>query len=104
MITKRRTFTANQSRNFYRIYSAGRIRFELRSNARRLTLKDVELNKDYALILTTNSGLWAYSVVDVVRLFLKIRTEFWFLEERNIYLNFGEHVIAFEVEEAIKQR
>ena len=24
----------------------------------RLTLKDVELNKDYALILTTNSGLW----------------------------------------------
>jgi hypothetical protein len=28
-------------------------------DARRLTLKDVELNKDYALILTTNSGLWA---------------------------------------------
>ena len=25
----------------------------------RLTLKEVELNKDYALILTTNSGLWA---------------------------------------------
>ena len=35
-------------------------------NARRLTLKDVELNKDYALILTTNSGLWAYSIGDVV--------------------------------------
>ncbi len=28
----------------------------------RLTLKEVELNKDYALILTTNSGLWAYSI------------------------------------------
>ena len=36
-------------------------------NAERLTLKDIELHKDYALILTTNSGLWSYSIGDVVR-------------------------------------
>ena len=34
-----------------------------KENARRLTLKEIELNKDYALILTTNSGLWIYSIV-----------------------------------------
>ena len=36
-------------------------------NEYRLTLDQIELDKDYALILTTNSGLWAYSIGDVVR-------------------------------------
>jgi hypothetical protein len=39
--------------------------------AKRLTLGEIELNKDYALILTTNSGLWAYSIGDVVRFISK---------------------------------
>ena len=40
-------------------------------NARRLTLSEVELNKDYALVISTNSGLWAYSIGDVVRFISK---------------------------------
>ena len=35
----------------------------------RLTLKMLNSIKDYALILTTNSGLWAYSIGDVVRFY-----------------------------------
>lgn len=72
-------------------------------NAKRLTLKEVELNKDYALILTTNSGLWAYSIGDVVR-FIDKNPHRILVSGRTKHFTsaFGEHVIAFEVEEAIK--
>lgn len=71
--------------------------------ARRLTLKDIELNKDYALILTTNSGLWAYSIGDVVRFISKDPHRVLVSGRTKHFTSaFGEHVIAFEVEEAIK--
>lgn len=72
-------------------------------NARRLTLKDIELNKDYALILTTNSGLWAYSIGDVVR-FIDKNPYRVLVSGRTKHFTsaFGEHVIAFEIEEAMK--
>ncbi|ROI02212.1 hypothetical protein EGI16_15155 [Chryseobacterium sp. G0240] len=71
--------------------------------ARRLTLKDIELHKDYALILTTNSGLWAYSIGDVVR-FIDKKPYRILVSGRTKHFTsaFGEHVIAFEVEEAMK--
>lgn len=72
-------------------------------NARRLTLKEVELNKDYALILTTNSGLWAYSIGDVVRFISKNPYKVLVSGRTKHFTSaFGEHVIAFEVEEAMK--
>ncbi|MFP3832335.1 GH3 auxin-responsive promoter family protein [Chryseobacterium sp. SIMBA_028] len=72
-------------------------------DARRVTLKDIELNKDYALILTTNSGLWAYSIGDVVR-FIDKNPHRILVSGRTKHFTsaFGEHVIAFEVEEAMK--
>lgn len=72
-------------------------------NARRLTLKETELNKDYALILTTNSGLWAYSIGDVVR-FIDKKPYRILVSGRTKHFTsaFGEHVIAFEVEESLK--
>ncbi|KFF08228.1 GH3 auxin-responsive promoter family protein [Chryseobacterium luteum] len=71
--------------------------------ARRLTLKDVELNKDYALILSTNSGLWAYSIGDVVRFTGKDPYRILVSGRTKHFTSaFGEHVIAFEVEEAMK--
>ena len=74
-----------------------------KSNAKRLTLKDVELNKDYALILTTNSGLWAYSIGDVVRFIDKNPYRIVVSGRTKHFTSaFGEHVIAFEVEEALK--
>ena len=72
-------------------------------DAKRLTLKDVELHKDYALILTTNSGLWAYSIGDVVRFISKNPYRVVVSGRTKHFTSaFGEHVIAFEVEEAMK--
>lgn len=72
-------------------------------DAKRLTLKDIEQNKDYALILTTNSGLWAYSIGDVVRFISKKPYRILVSGRTKHYTSaFGEHVIAFEVEEAMK--
>ncbi|KMQ63708.1 hypothetical protein ACM40_02625 [Chryseobacterium sp. BLS98] len=72
-------------------------------DARRLTLKDVELNKDYALILTTNSGLWAYSIGDVIRFIDKDPYRILVSGRTKHFTSaFGEHVIAFEVEAAMK--
>lgn len=72
-------------------------------NAERLTLKDIELNKDYALILTTNSGLWAYSIGDVVRFIDKNPYRILVSGRTKHFTSaFGEHVIAYEVEEALK--
>lgn len=71
--------------------------------ASRLTLADVELHKDYALVLTTNSGLWGYMIGDVVRFISK--KPFRILvsgRTKHFTSAFGEHVIAFEVEEALK--
>lgn len=72
-------------------------------NAQRLTLKDIELHKDYALILTTNSGLWAYSIGDVVRFTSKKPYKIIVSGRTKHYTSaFGEHIIAYEVEEAMK--
>lgn len=71
--------------------------------ARRLTLKEIELHKDYALILTTNSGLWAYSIGDVVRFISKDPYRVLVSGRTKHFTSaFGEHVIAFEIEEALK--
>ncbi|WP_426476843.1 GH3 auxin-responsive promoter family protein [Chryseobacterium sp. CBSDS_008] len=71
--------------------------------ARRLTLQEIELHKDYALILTTNSGLWAYSIGDVVRFISKDPYRLLVSGRTKHFTSaFGEHVIAFEVEEAMK--
>ena len=74
-----------------------------KQNARRLTLKDIELNKDYALIITTNSGLWAYSIGDVVRFISKNPYRILVSGRTKHFTSaFGEHVIAFEVEDSMK--
>lgn len=74
-----------------------------KANATRLTLKEIELNKDYALILTTNSGLWAYSIGDVVRFISKSPHRVLVSGRTKHFTSaFGEHVIAFEVEQAMK--
>ncbi|WP_407403309.1 GH3 auxin-responsive promoter family protein [Chryseobacterium sp.] len=72
-------------------------------NAQRLTLKEVQLNKDYALILSTNSGLWGYSIGDVVR-FIDKKPYRILVSGRTKHFTsaFGEHVIGIEVEEAMK--
>ncbi|MDP4283642.1 MAG: GH3 auxin-responsive promoter family protein [Bacteroidota bacterium] len=71
-------------------------------NPRRLTLKEVELNKNYVLIITSNAGLWAYNIGDTVR-FVSLNPYRIVVTGRvkHFISAFGEHVIGEEVEEAL---
>ena len=68
----------------------------------RLKLDQVELDKDYALIINNNAGLWGYSIGDCVR-FVSLNPYKLLVTGRiKHYISaFGEHVIGKEVEEAL---
>lgn len=71
---------------------------------RRLTLHEVELNVNYALVLNTSSGLWGYLIGDTVK--FVSRTPYRIIVSgriKHFISAFGEHVIAEEVESAIGQ-
>ena len=70
---------------------------------RRLSLQDVEIGVDYALILNTNAGLWGYSIGDTVR-FVSNNPYRLVVSGRIKHFTsaFGEHVIGKEVENALQ--
>ncbi|MEO9893548.1 GH3 auxin-responsive promoter family protein [Aurantibacter sp.] len=75
----------------------------LEGKKNRITIKDVELNVDYAMIISTNAGLWAYNLGDTIR-FVSL-TPFKVIVSgriKHFISAFGEHVIAKEVEEAMQ--
>jgi len=69
----------------------------------RLTIKDVEIGVDYVMIISTNAGLWGYNLGDTVR-FISTKPFKIIVSGRikHFISAFGEHVIAKEVEEAMK--
>ena len=69
---------------------------------KRISLKDVELDVNYVLIVSTNAGLWAYNMGDTV-MFTSLNPYRIIVTGRikHFISAFGEHVIAKEVEEAI---
>lgn len=72
-------------------------------NPTRISLKDVEIGVNYAIILNTNAGLWGYNLGDTVK-FVSVEP-FRLLVTGRIkhYISaFGEHVIGEEVEGAMK--
>jgi hypothetical protein len=73
-------------------------------NPVRLSLKEVELKKNYALILNTNAGLWGYSIGDTVK-FTSINPYKILVTGRikHFISAFGEHVIGEEVEQALME-
>ncbi len=71
-------------------------------NPGRISLRDVELNRNYALILNTNAGLWGYSIGDTVKFVSKDPYRIMVCGRIKHYISaFGEHVIGEEVEFAI---
>lgn len=70
----------------------------------RLQLKDVKLNENYALVVSTNAGLWGYNVGDMVK-FVSIKPYRLLVTGRTKHFisAFGEHVIGEEVEFALMQ-
>ncbi len=81
---------------FFEFIPAGEI---FSGNPTRLSLKDVKVGENYALIVNSNAGLWGYNIGDTVkfvstnpyRLVVTGRT-------KHFISAFGEHVIGEEVE------
>jgi hypothetical protein len=70
----------------------------------RLCLAEVELGKNYALIINSNAGLWGYNIGDTVK-FVSLDPYKIIVSGRikHFISAFGEHVIGEEVEAALLQ-
>jgi hypothetical protein len=69
----------------------------------RLTIEDVELGKNYALIINSNAGLWGYSIGDTIKFVSKNPYRIVVTGRIKHFISaFGEHVIGEEVEKAMK--
>jgi len=68
----------------------------------RINLKDVELDKNYALIMNTSAGLWGYSLGDTIKFVSKDPYKIVVTGRIKHYISaFGEHVIGEEVEQSL---
>lgn len=73
-------------------------------NARRLTLEQVEIGVNYALILSSNAGLWGYNIGDTIRFVSLQPYRIQVTGRTKQFISaFGEHVIAEEVEAALTE-
>jgi hypothetical protein len=71
-------------------------------NPTRISIKDIELDKNYVLILNTTAGLWGYSIGDTVKFVSKNPYRILVTGRIKHYISaFGEHVIGEEVEQAL---
>ena len=72
-------------------------------NPSRIALKDVELGVNYALIINSNAGLWAYNLGDTIQFVSKNPYRILVTGRIKHFISaFGEHVIGKEVEQALK--
>jgi len=73
-----------------------------KENPKRLMLSEVKEGINYAIIISSNAGLWAYNIGDTVK-FLSTKPYRLVVTGRTKHFisAFGEHVIAEEVEEAL---
>ncbi len=68
----------------------------------RVTIEEVELNKDYAVIVNNNAGLWGYNLGDTVRFVSRDPYRVIVSGRIKHFISaFGEHVIQKEVEQAV---
>ncbi len=73
------------------------------SNPTRLCIDEVELDKNYALIINSNAGLWGYSIGDTVKFVSKTPYRLVVSGRIKHFISaFGEHVIGEEVEKALQ--
>ena len=71
---------------------------------KRVAFQDVQLGVNYALIISTNAGLWGYNIGDTVQ-FTSLAPYRIVVTGRikHFISAFGEHVIGKEVEEAMRE-
>lgn len=74
------------------------------ANPTRLTIDQVDLGVNYAVIISNNAGLWGYSLGDTVRFVSLDPYRILFTGRIKHFISaFGEHVIAEEVEKAMNK-
>lgn len=73
-------------------------------NPTRITLKDIEIEVNYVMIISSNAGLWAYNIGDTVQ-FISTKPFRIIVSGRikHFISAFGEHVIGKEVEQALQE-
>ncbi|WP_345239748.1 GH3 auxin-responsive promoter family protein [Nibrella saemangeumensis] len=72
-------------------------------NPPRLTIDEVELGKNYAVIINNNAGLWGYSIGDTVKFVSRDPYRLVVTGRIKHFISaFGEHVIGEEVEKALQ--
>jgi len=73
------------------------------ANPRRLSIEEVELGKNYAVIINSNAGLWGYSIGDTIKFVSKNPYRIIVSGRIKHFISaFGEHMIGEEVEKAMK--
>ncbi|XOD67606.1 MAG: GH3 auxin-responsive promoter family protein [Flavobacteriales bacterium Tduv] len=73
-------------------------------NPGRINLEKVDIGVDYVLIVSTNSGLWAYNMGDTIRFVSKDPYRIIVTGRVDHFTSsFGEHVIAYEVEASLEE-
>jgi len=71
-------------------------------NPRTLCLHEVELNKNYALVISTNAGLWRYMVGDTIKFVNLSPYRIQITGRTKQYINtFGEELIVDNADQAI---
>lgn len=72
-------------------------------NPKRLSIAEVEVGQNYAVIINNNAGLWGYSLGDTVRF---VSTDPYKIlvtgRIKHFISAFGEHVIGEEIEKALR--
>jgi len=84
---------------FFEFVPAGEI---FNEKPARLSLRDVKVGENYAMIINNNAGLWGYNLGDTVK-FLSVNPYRLIVSGRTKHFisAFGEHVIGEEVEHAM---
>jgi hypothetical protein len=73
-------------------------------NPKTLTLDEVELDKNYALIISTNAGLWRYMIGDTIKFSSLAPYRIRVTGRTKHYINaFGEEVIIDNAEQALEE-
>ena len=68
----------------------------------RLSLRDIEVGKNYAIVINNNAGLWGYMIGDTIKFISKNPHRIIVTGRIKHYISaFGEHVIADEVEQSL---
>lgn len=74
-----------------------------KENPRIFSLSDVEVNQNYAVVISTNGGLWRYVIGDTVKFTCKFPYKIKITGRTRHFINaFGEEVIIDNAEKAVK--